>query len=187
MRTICLGLVIFIGSVAGAYAQVTNTPTVGGPGGGPFSDPCHPGDVMIGFNVTEGKALNTFAAVCQAQGNGVLVGANYGLRTFGQQAQSTGSYAGADYPRCPYGQAIYGLTIWVNKFNELDSVAATCVPLLPNSGTQSQLPRTPTSGGVAVQESAVGCGSGVAVGITGRSGALMDSLGLKCSNFPWHR
>jgi hypothetical protein len=191
MRSICLGLAILIGSVFGAYAQVTNTPQVGGRGGGPFDDPCHGTDVLVGYNISFNKALNTVAAVCQAQNNGVLVGAVYGLTTHGEQPENTGgglTPAFGQAPqalRCPAGQAIYGLTIWVNKFKELDSVAATCVSLLPNGG-QSQIPQV-TNGGETVEESAIGCGSGVAVGMTGRSGALMDSLGLKCStNFPWH-
>ena len=192
MRSICLCLAILIGSVVTAYAQIINTPAVGGQGGGPLDDPCHPGDVMVGYNIQPGKALNTFAAVCQAQKNGVLIGANYGLHTWGRDPEGTGGgpfppFTEIDTPRCPAGQAIFGLTIWVNKFNEVDSVAATCVPLLPNSGTASQIPRSRTNGGQAVTEGAIGCGlGGIAVGITGRSGALIDSLGLKCSPFAWH-
>jgi hypothetical protein len=182
--TLILGLFILLGSVFGASAQGTPTPEVGGTGGAPFADPCHGSDVMIGFNITGGKAMNTFAAVCQAQDNGVLVGANYGLNTWGK-------LPGEQFPaegdqRCPAGQAIYGMTIYVNKQNELDSLGATCVSLLPNGGPQSELLHLPSLGGVSVSNSAIGCGSGVAVGITGRSSDLMNSLGLECSQFPWH-
>jgi len=183
MRSIHLGLVILIGSVFGAYAQVSNTPHVGGPGGGPFADDCHGTDVLIGYNVTQDKAMNTIAAVCQPQINGTLVQTNYGLTTHGQQPTAGG---GPVYPRCPGGQAIYGFTIYVNKFNEIDSVAAACVPLLANTGAAAQLGLTMNRGG-AVRNEAIGCGSGVAIGLTGRSGALIDSLGLKCNaGFPWH-
>jgi hypothetical protein len=186
MRSICLGLAILLGSVLGASAD--DTPEVGGPGGSHFDDACHGTDVMIGFNITENKALNTIAAVCQPQNNGVLVGANYGLRTWGTLPEPTAVFTGSESYRCPAGQAMFGFTIWVNKLNELDSVAATCVPLSPDGGTGAQLPRSVTVGGVSVSESAIGCGlGGIAVGITGRSSGVMNSLGLKCNpNFPWH-
>ncbi len=183
MRSICLGATFLISSTFGAYAQVSNTPQVGGQGGGPFGDQCHgTTDVLIGYNITQDKSMNTIAGVCQAQNNGVLIGQNYGLATHGEQPTAGG---GPLYPRCPPGQAIYGLTIWVNNLNDLDSVSATCVSLLPNTGPQTQLGRTHQ--GANVTESAIGCGSGVAIGINGRSGALIDSLGLKCDEgFPWH-
>jgi hypothetical protein len=183
MRSISLGLVILMGSVFGAYAQVSNTPHVGGPGGAPFADDCKGDDVLIGYNVTQDKAMNTIAAVCQPQINGTLVDVNYGLTTRGTQPTAGG---GPVYPRCPGGQAIFGLTIYVNKFDEIDSVSAVCVPLLPHTGASAQLGRTMDRGG-DVRNEAIGCGNGVAIGLAGRSGQLIDSLGLKCkAGFPWH-
>ena len=186
MRSIFLGSAILIVSVFAASAQVINAPEVGGPGGGPFDDPCRPGGVLVGYNVTSGKAMNQFAAVCQTQNNGVLEGEVYGLRTWGKNDDN-----GADHtvvaPRCPLGTAIRAMQIWVNKFNEIDSVEATCYALLPNTAGVASLPRTTTHGGQAVSNAETGCPPGtVAIGITGRSGALVDALGLKCSRFPWH-
>jgi hypothetical protein len=182
MRPICLGLAILMGSIFGAHAQESNTPKVGGQGGGTFADACRGSDVLVGFNITQDKAMNTIAAVCRAQEDGKLTGADYGLKTHGEQPTAGG---GEQNVRCPHGQAIFGLTIWVNKFNEVDSVSATCVSLLPHSKEHAQLPRT--RNGQDVTESAIGCGSGVAIGLNGRSGALIDSIGLKCNEgFPWH-
>jgi len=187
MRSIFLGSAILIGSVFAASAQVINAPVVGGPGGGPFDDPCRPdGSVLVGYNVTSGKAMNQFAAVCQAQNNGVLRGAVYGLRTWGKADNN-----GADHivvaPRCPLGMAIRAMQIWVNKFKEIDSVEATCFELLPNTAGTASLQRTRTNGGQASSNAESGCPPGtIALGITGRSGALVDALGLKCSSFPWH-
>lgn len=187
MRSIFLGSAILIVSVFAASAQVINAPVVGGPGGGAFDDPCRPdGSVLVGYNVTSGKAMNQFAAVCQTQNNGVLRGAVYGLRTWGKADNN-----GADHivvaPRCPLGMAIRAMQIWVNKFKEIDSVEATCFELLPNTAGTASLQRTRTNGGQASSNAESGCPPGtIAVGITGRSGALVDALGLKCSSFPWH-
>ena len=182
MRSIVIGSALLFLSIAPACAQVTTAPQVGGTGGGAFDDSCRPGDVMIGYNVTSGKAMNTFAAVCQAQNNGVMVGKNYGLRTWGKDSSVGlgGHYHGFDTPRCPAGSAVSELNVFVNKFQELDSVAATCSPL--RAGGTASLQRTSTDGGVAGRSGTSTCPKGmVAVGVSGRSGALVDSLGLKCS------
>ena len=188
MRSIRLAWAIWMLSGFAAAAQVTNAAQVGGQGGGPFDDACRSGDVMIGYNVISGKAMNTFAAVCQAQNNGVLVGKNYGLRTWGKADYNGGPFFGADNPRCPAGSAIFAMEIWVNKFNELDSVKATCLPLRPNTVGVSFLNRSAPSGGQAVRSGESNCPPGtLAVGVTGRSGALVDAVGLACSPFPWHQ
>jgi hypothetical protein len=84
--TFCLGVTISVLYVFGALAQdnIHNSKIVSGPGGGPFEDPCRGTDVLIGFNFTASKAMNTIAGVCQAQNNGVLGGAVYGLNTHGE-------------------------------------------------------------------------------------------------------
>ena len=67
--------------------------------GGAFDDPCHGTDVLVGFNAITGKALNTIAAVCQPQDNGVLVGANYGLHTWGDSTYNGGDFHAIFTPR----------------------------------------------------------------------------------------
>jgi hypothetical protein len=194
MRSICLGLAILVSSAFGAYAQVTNTSTVGGQGGSPFDDPCHGTDVLIGFNFTDGDALNTVAAVCQAQNNGVLVGANYGLATRGTGPDDTSHAFPARFgpapetPRCPSGSAVISVDVWVNKFNEIDSVEGHCAQMTPaDPGARFTLSQSQSQGRAVGNAIPVQCpDSMMAVGITGRSGDLMDSLGLKCSPFPWH-
>ena len=84
-----IGLAILVGSAFGACAQTTNTPQVGSTGGAAFDDRCNGTDLMIGYNISENKALSSLQAVCQARNNGALVGAPYGLRAWGKQAQGT--------------------------------------------------------------------------------------------------
>jgi hypothetical protein len=190
MRRIFLWTALLIMSVSSACAQIVNAPQVGGTGGGGFDDVCRSGSVMVGYNMIIGKSVITFAAVCQAQTNGVLVGANYGGRTFGR---NDGPGVGGTphvmvTPRCPGGTAISGMHIWVNKFNELDSVSGTCTPLLSNTVKGATIQQTGTQGGEGYSNDSSNCPAGmIAVGITIRSGALVDALGLKCSPFPWHR
>jgi hypothetical protein len=186
MKSIILGCAILIFSTFGAYAEVTNAQLVGGAGGAPFDDACGQGDVLIGYNIISGKAMNTFAAVCQPQSGGVLIGKNYGLRTWGKDSNEGVAFETSDVARCPAGTAISALTILVNKFNELDSVSATCSPLLRNTVGISFLTSSGSSGGQAFRQGQSECRPGtVAVGVFGRSGALMDALGLKCAPPPW--
>ena len=191
MRSIYLGVAMLMGCVFGAHAQVVDAPVVGGPGGGPYDDPCHTGDVLVGLNYTSGKGMDTIAGVCQSQRDGELVGQVYSLGTHGQvhnpAAGATGPFGDEGKPRCPPGAAVYEMQVWVNKFNEVDSVEAVCFPLKPTpTSPRSFLQRTDTSG-VATSASPSNCPlTSLAVGIVGRSGAEVDSVGLKCSPFPWH-
>ena len=169
-----------------ADAQVFNAPAIGGGGGGPFDDACHGDDVLVGYNVTSGKAVNRFAAVCQAQRNGVLIGSNYGLHTYGEDNRD-GPYKTFATPRCPPGMGISRLEVYINNFGQLDSVAASCAPLLRNARGGFGVPRSSTDGGVAKYVNYSDCPKGmIAVGVVGRYGALVDALGLKCAPFPWH-
>ena len=62
-----IGLAILVGSAFGARAQTTNTPQVGSTGGAAFDDRCNGTDLMIGYNISENKALSSLQAVCQAR------------------------------------------------------------------------------------------------------------------------
>ena len=116
--------------VTAASAQFTYSKQVGGPGGGAFEDTCHGGDLLVGFNYTAGKALNTTAPVCQAvDQQGRLTGNVYGLEHLGSCCRSTSAYASAGAVRCPDGEAVEGLHVFVDKFGEVHHVRATCYPL----------------------------------------------------------
>jgi hypothetical protein len=96
--------------------------------------------VLIGFNYIAGKAMNTFAGVCQAQNNGVLTGVAYGLFTRGNIPQSGGIFPifrAGDAIRCPSGQAIRSMRVWLDKHDEVNSVATTRDPPRPDSHKRS--------------------------------------------------
>lgn len=176
-----LGNTASVSAQAISYSRIQ----VGGPGGGPFEDTCRPNDVLIGFNYTAGKALNQIAGVCQAENNGALVGANYGLRTWGHWDNS-GPYGATGNVRCPPGQAITSLHVWVDKFHEVHNVRATCSPLV-GGGQGTYLNSTDNMGGQAFSDGSTPCPPlALAIGLTGGYGTLIDRLGLKCSTFPWY-
>ena len=189
---LCLSVAVLIGWAfpASAQSDVHNTKIVSGPGGGPFDDACRPGDVLVGFNYISGKAMNRLAGVCQAQNNGVLVGANYGLATHGEDP-GNGTLLGAEFhgegfPRCPPGQAIYEMRVWLDRHNEVEKVAASCTPLLPDPHVQGVYLGDWGGGGEAVRSEPFSCGpADIAIGIIGRAGSQIDGVGLKCGTFPW--
>ncbi len=138
MRSVYLGVAMLLSSVVGAWAQEVETRViVSGPGGVPGDDICHGSDVLIGFNYTAGSTLNSIAGVCQAQNNGVLFGANYGLFTRGTPPNSGSPpfvhFNIGDTPRCPAAMAIGGeMHVALDKNGEVQHIDATCVGLLPN-------------------------------------------------------
>jgi hypothetical protein len=181
---------MLLSSVVGAWAQEVETKViVSGPGGVYGVDVCHGSDVLIGFNSTAGDTLNSIAGVCQAQNNGVLVGANYGLFTRGTPATTPGTggrFNIKDSPRCPPAMAIGGqMTVKLDKNGEVQSFFATCVGLLPNQ----HLPLASIdagSDGTAVTSRYVSCAPGrIANGLVSQSGPLINGVGMQCAIFPW--
>lgn len=185
LLTFCTLLAIGSALPGAAFGANLLSKVIGGPGGAVFADYCRLNDLMIGFNYTAGKALNTFAAVCQSQKNGVLTGTAYGGRTWGAAAEN-----GVEGDvRCPGGQAVRGLSVFLDNNQDIHHLRTTCGPLLPNTGQSVYLPATRTVGGQAVPtSSSAGCPSGsIAVGVQGRYGALIDAIGLICSTFSFHQ
>jgi hypothetical protein len=164
---------------------------VAGPGGGPFDDLCRGSDVLIGFNYIAGSTLNTIAGVCQAQNNGVLTGANYGLATRGKDPGNGGLFSaefhGAGTPRCRSGQAIGEMTVSLDKNGEVENIDATCVGLRPGDNLAPSHIIAQT-GGAALTNKHIACSTGdIAIGLIGRSGTLINGVGLQCATFPWSR
>jgi hypothetical protein len=190
MRSICLVVAMFIGSVVGAWAQEVETRViVSGPGGVSAVDICRGSDVLIGFNYTAGSTLNSIAGVCQAQNNGVLFGADYGLFTRGTPRTSGGAFPTfgiGDTPRCPAGMAIGGeMHVALDKNGEVQHIDATCVGLLPNQHLQPVI-LTAITDGTAVSSKNITCGPGRIVnGLVSQSGPLINGVGMQCAIFPW--
>jgi hypothetical protein len=189
--TLSLSLIALLGCAVPASAQFDMyRVSVEGPGGGLFADICNGSDVLVGFNFSSGTALNTIAGVCQSQNNGVLFGADHGLNTHGRLPPDGGIHARfttTGTPRCPPGQAIGEMTVSLDKYKEVERIVATCVGLLPGQN----LPHTTftaTTEGKAATTKHIACDTGdIANGIIGRSGTLIDGVGIQCATFPWSR
>src|ERR1700744_698087 len=67
-----LPIALLVGLATGARAAnpITTTAEIGGTGGMHYDWSCKPGDFLIGFNYSSGKALNNIVPVCHAQRNG---------------------------------------------------------------------------------------------------------------------
>jgi hypothetical protein len=187
--TLCLGGAILVGSVfpASAQSKMHNTDIVSGTGGGLFEDFCHGSDVLIGFNYSAGKAMNQIAGVCQAQHAGALIGANYGLATHGTAPDYGGvfvTFTDGGALRCNGRQAINQLHVFLDSNGQVNKVEALCIGLLPSERLiPSTLPAS-SGGGPPVSDKLLTCGPDeVAIGLIGRSGTLIDGLGLRCATF----
>ncbi|MCP4620301.1 MAG: hypothetical protein GY844_28180 [Bradyrhizobium sp.] len=167
-------------SPASAQSQTTYSEQVGGPGGGVFNDACKPGDVLVGVNITYGKAINSVGPVCRRLG-----GALYGLRTWGVAAEPTGGpfeafSAGGDL-RCPPNTAVARIHAGVDKYGIVSSIELYCRPA---SGGAIVAGNSLFSEGKASTSGDAKCpGDFVAIGMTGGYGALVDRVGLKCGLF----
>jgi len=166
-------------SPATAQTQTAYSGQVGGPGGGAFDDPCRPGDVLVGVNVTTGKAINTVGPVCQS----TSFGAVYGLRTWGVDSGpgSGGAFGSEAALRCPSNTAVAKIHAYVDKYGILSSIALYCRAV--SGGPTVEGGWFAASGKSATSGDAECPADFVAIGMTGGYGALVDRIGLKCGLF----
>ena len=184
MRSICLGVAMLISSVVGAYAQTDAYKlSVEGPGGGAFADVCTSSDVLVGFDFASGDAINQVTAACQSQNNGVLIREIYTLNTWGQPLDPAPPFGTGGPLRCPLRQVISEMTVSLDKNQEVQDIQATCTKLLPQDNLQPTVIEA-FSRGTAVTTKHIACSAGdVANGLIGRSGRLIDGVGIQCATF----
>lgn len=165
----------------GARAEITYTNEFGGKGGGHFEDNCNPGDFLIGFNWTAGKALNTVSPLCVVQKKGKWAGQPYHRRTWGQPAENIG---GLTTPfmngthQCNPDQFVTALHVWWDKFGIVHHVQVFCHNV---SRTKKVVYQTDNQGGEPSHDGSAPCPTGqFGIGLHGGYGALIDRIGLKC-------
>jgi hypothetical protein len=156
-----------------AVANVANAKTrigpFGGGGGGDFRTVCEPGEYMVGFDAQTTHVVDRIAPVCGRDGG-----------TYGRP------WAGGDNGRvkslrCPGAGVVTILQVFVDAGPLISDVGMSCWN--PISGeTADKVLRTR---GVSINSQRMICDDGqVAVGIFGRAGTAIDSLGLICDT--WH-
>lgn len=164
------------GQLASA-AEWPEGPT-GGNGGGYAEAPCPSGWLLVGFYYRSGKALDFIRGYCRRieadgrLGEDTYAGTMYGTPNGGEER---GTYA------CPDQQAIRSIRVWVDNHGIVRRLRANCRSL--DFQQKTELGQTAVSGGEAAWDTSMSCGSNsLAKGFIGRSGTLVDSLGLLCTD-----
>jgi hypothetical protein len=182
--TFFLGLAIIVAGALPASAQTdAYRLSVEGPGGSAFADVCTSSDVLVGFDADSGSAINTIAAACQSQNNGVLIREIYTLNTWGKPLDPNGAFGASGPLRCPPRQVITEMTVSLDTHQEVQDIQATCTKLLPQDNLQPTVIEA-RANGTAVTTKHIACSPGdVADGLIGRSGRLIDGVGIQCVTF----
>lgn len=151
---------------------------IGGGGGAYAEAPCPQGWVLSGFYYRSGKALDYIRGYCRKiEADGRLGEDTYAGTTYGspQSGIERGTYA------CPDQMAIRSVRVWIDNHGAVRRLRANCRSL--DFQQKLELDQTAVSGGEAAWDDATSCGSGhLAKGFVGRSGSLVDALGLLCTD-----
>ncbi|USH01445.1 DUF1929 domain-containing protein [Grimontia kaedaensis] len=167
-------------------APITETARVGGSGGGPYLVDCPDSSVLVGVRGRSGSVIDQLRAVCiqvDALGNWQGTPETYG-------AQAGGNGGSAFDLVCPNGSAVSGINAYPSTEWGIDVVGKVAVHCKTLSGSTSVSGAQTTIGTAGLEGdefSDLSCADGKAAqGITGRSGALVDQIALRCntaSNF----
>ena len=172
-----------VGLATGARAEITYTNELGGKGGGHFEDSCKPGDFLVGFHWTAGKALNTVSPLCVVQKNGKWAGQPYHLHTWGQPAERIGGITapfttGDVRDQCSHDQFVTALHVWWDRFGIVHHVEVFCHNV---SRSKKDVYKTDDRWGQPSHDGSAPCPKGqFGIGMHGGYGALIDRIGLKC-------
>lgn len=160
---------------------------VGGSGGGPYESACRPGDVLVGLGVNLGLVVDSVGAVCAPLNSDKT---RWAAPTTYSPPRAGGSGGGQQPVLCRRDDAVMAIRVSVGIFSKLlvvTGVEITC-------GTMASPLRRYKVSALSAQSSRIrgqrdlSCyGSGSepwAVGIFGRSGTYVDSLGVKCGLTP---
>ncbi|MEO8366346.1 MAG: hypothetical protein ABI538_09095 [Pseudoxanthomonas sp.] len=167
-------------------------PLQGGPGGAPFEVPCGQGAVLAGFFLRAGDDINAISPICVVASGPTSVGAPADLPWHG---------GGGGSPRfvvCPRATpAVTGMytmaegadTVVLNSIHLACGVVAAGQAVDIHSVAKFDAPAYYSSDLFAKDPNWNGeygyCGTGeVATGVRGRSGDLVDAIGLLCETLP---
>lgn len=150
---------------------------IGGEGGGPFETSCAANDVVIGFNLMSGSALDRIGTICIPLNAERTEWAGEAYESDGRSfGGNGGKYQKID---CQPGYAVRHFHVYVDEFGIVNHVRITCQDLDSGEWHNSTPARI---GGRAVDDRRFSCPDNQWVtGIHGRHGALVDKLGPICS------
>jgi arabinofuranosyltransferase len=133
----------------------------GGPGGAPFTWMCPEGTYAMGLRLTEKEAaVASVTLLCHASRSDA--------RTFGERGEAQADLA------CPAGATLRGL------FGRADTAVHEVGLVCTLDGRETRVPPRSTHPETAGAAFEIACPSGERVGIAGRSGSLVDAVGVAC-------
>ena len=183
-RIVLLGLALLAG-VGGEVRADTYLPAFGGNGGGQYISPCPPGQNLTGFQMRVGDDIDAIRPACAISlGPNVINGQPVNINWAGGPGgsirwllcpASTPIVIGIDVQ----GEGVRTYTVNnIHLFCGLAVATAQASPSLPSAIFDApQIPRNPGVVGYQRED----CPPGqVAIGVHGRSGEWLDSVGLIC-------
>lgn len=152
----------------------------GGSGGGRFDSPCRPRDGLVGIKYRSGTALDAVTAVC------VPINAartEWAGSTYSPTQMWGGGGGGRGTLMCQNGDVIRRLRVSAGPWGDIAVVkflGIECEDLATDYTYRVQA----SNSGTVTGTSWIKCGGGrIGSGIYGRSGALVDAIGLKCDSY----
>jgi hypothetical protein len=175
--TIAPAILGILAIISAAHARDAGSD--GGSGGGAFRSTCNPQNVLIGFNLTMGKSIDAIKPICipLSPDGKSWTGSAY-------ETQKAGGNGGKLFKiACNPGNVVKTIRTGVDRNNMVSGVSIRCVGLADPNGLTTPFV-IGNSQGVQTQQQNFECRSGeLATGIYGRSGAMLDALGLVCDTF----
>jgi hypothetical protein len=165
----------------GPALAARNTNAAGGLGGAPFRSVCKPNDVVIGFNVRYGAALDAIVPICIPLNPQRTEWAGQAYEPTGYFGGRGGSYLKL---ACQPGDAVRLINVWTGPWGSgtvTKALVVTCFDLESGKETTGESTQLQWLDTTYRTIHGIGCEPGEWVtGIFGRSGALVDQLGLVC-------
>lgn len=170
------GLLLFsLCIVTTAAHGASQTIPVGGTGGSRFSIRCPERQVLVGFSMRSGKALDFIGPICarmKADGR-TLRPTTVPAFTGGRGGSTSQSLA------CPFDSFVDTLNVFVDRWEIVHHIEILCRSL-KNSAPFGNW-HVPAFRGAAQRSHTVDCQTGhIPNGIHGNSGALIDRIGMLC-------
>lgn len=172
-KTIFYAAMLGLALTGQSSADAIKTPILGGPGGGKFKDMCSANMYLVGFKYWSGSALDSVRPLCRrTTDNGNWKGNDWRGDRWG------GNGGTPEYIYCADDQYVTSLHVRWDGSGIVHSFDLNCHSF---DRIDKSKARTFTSGGVPTDDAGTSCPIGeFAVGIRGRSGSLVDALGLFC-------
>lgn len=157
-----------------ARAETTDSVLAGGPGGAPVRDTCPLDFVLTGFGYGGDADIVFINGSCRLFTGGRWATSELGMQRFGDRLPQLR----AGQLSCPDNTAAEGMNVGISAAGTVHDISLRCRN--PDGQGYTTSPASEIPGGEATRHQFIGCGGGMAVGLTGRTGDSINALGLIC-------